>query len=138
MLAADVVLLASGTATLEAMLSKRPMVVGYRVSPTSYRIARALNMLKTDVYALPNILARACGLGNDLLVPELMQDDCTAANLASATLALMQDSERRGHVVAAFEFLHQQLRGQLEGEAADHAADAIAELIEAPAATAAG
>lgn len=138
MLAADVVLLASGTATLEAMLSKRPMVVGYRVSPTSYRIARALNMLKTDVYALPNILARACGLGNDLLVPELMQDDCTAANLASATLALMQDSERRGHVVAAFEFLHQQLRGQLEGEAADHAADAIAELLETPAVTAAG
>ena len=138
MLAADVVLLASGTATLEAMLSKRPMVVGYRVSPTSYRIARALNMLKTDVYALPNILARACGLGNDLLAPELMQDDCTAAQLASATLALMQDSERRGHVVAAFEFLHQQLRGQLEGEAADHAADAIAELLESPAATAPG
>src|SRR5690349_15885210 len=74
MLAADVVLLASGTATLEAMLAKRPMVVGYRVSPWSYRIARAFNMLKTDVYALPNILARACGLGQEKLVPELMQE----------------------------------------------------------------
>src|SRR6202012_3489004 len=92
MLAADVVLLASGTATLEAMLSKRPMVVGYRVSPTSYRIARALNMLKTDVYALPNILARACGMGKDaMLVPELMQDDCTAAKLTEATLTLFRD-----------------------------------------------
>lgn len=132
MLAADVVLLASGTATLEAMLSKRPMVVGYRVSPTSYRIARALNMLKTDVYALPNILARACGLGNDLLAPELMQEDCTPANLAAATLDLLQDSERRGHIVATFEFLHQKLRGELEGDAANHAADAIAELLNPP------
>ncbi|HEX7814386.1 lipid-A-disaccharide synthase [Dyella sp.] len=133
MLAADVVLLASGTATLEAMLSKRPMVVGYRVSPISYRIARALNMLKTDVYALPNILARACGLGDALLAPELMQDHCTPATLAAATLDLLQDSERRGQIVAAFEFLHQKLRGELEGNAADHAAEAIAELIDAPA-----
>ncbi|HEY9132763.1 MAG TPA: lipid-A-disaccharide synthase [Dyella sp.] len=132
MLAADIVLLASGTATLEAMLSKRPMVVGYRVSPISYRIARALNMLKTDVYALPNILARACGLGQALLVPELMQDDCTAEKLAAATLDLLQDSERRGQIVAAFEFLHQQLRGELDGQAADRAAEAIAELIDRP------
>jgi lipid-A-disaccharide synthase len=131
MLAADVVLLASGTATLEAMLAKRPMVVGYRVAPLSYRIARALKMLKTDVYALPNILARAAGLGDGLLVPELMQDDCTAGNLAAATLALFKDSERRGAIVAAFEQLHQALRGGLEGHAGDRAAAAIAELIDA-------
>lgn len=133
MLAADAVLLASGTATLEAMLAKRPMVVGYRVSPTSYRIATALRMLKTDVYSLPNILARACGLGKRLLVPEFMQDDCTADNLARATLELLGDSERRGSIVAAFEFLHQELRGGLEGRAADHAAEAIADLMAAPA-----
>ncbi|MCX7513644.1 lipid-A-disaccharide synthase [Frateuria sp. STR12] len=132
MLAADVVLLASGTATLEAMLAKRPMVVGYRVSPWSYRIARAFNMLKTDVYALPNILARACGLGEEKLVPELMQDDCTAANLAEATLALFADSERRGHVVAAFEQLHRTLRGGEEGGAGERAAAAVAALLEAP------
>ncbi len=130
MLAADVVLLASGTATLEAMLAKRPMVVGYRVSPASYRIARALKMVTTDVYSLPNILARAGGLGRELLVPELMQDHCTAANLAAATLALFKDSERRGRIVAAFEHLHQELRGGLEGQAGDRAAAAIAELIE--------
>ncbi|MDE3073526.1 MAG: lipid-A-disaccharide synthase [Pseudomonadota bacterium] len=131
MLAADVVLLASGTATLEAMLAKRPMVVGYRVAPLSYRIARALRMIKTDVYTLPNILARACGLGNELLVPELMQDDCTAENLAAATLALFKDHARRGAIVIAFEQLHQALRGDLEGHAGDRAAAAIAELIDA-------
>jgi lipid-A-disaccharide synthase len=133
MLAADVVLLASGTATLEAMLAKRPMVVGYRVAPMSYRIARALKMLKTDIYSLPNILARASGIdiGGGLLVPELMQDDCTAENLAAATLALFKDSERRGAVVAAFEQLHQALRGGLDDQAGDRAATAIAELIDA-------
>ena len=130
MLAADVVLLASGTATLEAMLAKRPMVVGYRVAPLSYRIARAMKMLKTDIYSLPNILARASGLGDDRLVPELMQDECTAGNLAAATLALFRDSERRGHIVSAFEQLHQALRGSLEGHAGDRAAAAIAELID--------
>ncbi|HZX72484.1 MAG TPA: lipid-A-disaccharide synthase [Rhodanobacter sp.] len=130
MLAADVVLLASGTATLEAMLAKRPMVVGYRVTPTSYHIARALKMLKTDVYSLPNILARASGLDGELLVPELMQDHCTAENLAAATLALFKDSARRGAIVTAFEHLHQELRGDLEGHAGDRAAAAIAELID--------
>ena len=132
MLAADVVLLASGTATLEAMLAKRPMVVGYRVAPLSYRIARALKLIKTDVYSLPNVLARATGLSDEPLVPELMQDDCTAENLAAAILALFQDSTRRGHIVAAFEQLHQILHGGLDGRAADHAAAAIAELIDKP------
>jgi lipid-A-disaccharide synthase len=106
------------------------MVVGYRVAPASYRIARALRMLKTDIYALPNILARASGLGGDLPVPELMQDDCTAENLADATLALFRDSERRGRIVAAFEQLHQALRGDMEGQAGDRAAAAIAALID--------
>jgi lipid-A-disaccharide synthase len=129
MMAADLVLLASGTATLEAMLAKRPMVVGYRVAPMSYRIARALKMLKTDIFTLPNILARAEGLP-DLPVPELMQDDCTAAKLADATLALFRDSERRGAVVAAFEHLHQALRGNDGNHAADRAATAVAELLE--------
>ena len=132
MLAADVVLLASGTATLEALLAKRPMVVGYRVAPLSYRLARLLNMLRTDIYSLPNILARALGLGDGQLVPELMQDDCTAANLADATLALFHDTGRRGAIVAAFEQMHVALRGDDAGSAADRAAAAIAELLEQP------
>ncbi|WP_329742794.1 lipid-A-disaccharide synthase [Dyella sp. A6] len=132
MLASDVVLLASGTAALEAMLAKRPMVAGYRVSPVSYGIARTLNMLKTDVYTLPNILARASGMGEKaLLVPELMQDDFTAAKLADATLALFNDSERRGAIVAAFEQLHHALRGDAESPAGDQAAAAIADMLDA-------
>jgi lipid-A-disaccharide synthase len=108
--------------------------VGYRVSPLSYRIARWFNMLKTDVYALPNILARACGMGKDsLLAPELMQDDFTAEKLAQATLQLFGDSERRGSIVAAYEQLHEALRGHLPGHAGDRAAAAIVELLDAPA-----
>lgn len=130
MLAADVVLLASGTATLEAMLAKRPMVVGYRVSPWSYRIARLLRMLKTDIYSLPNVLARASGLGDPLPVSERMQDDCTAAHLADDTLALFRDSDRRGAIVATFEQLHRALQVDLSGHAGDAAAAAVVELIE--------
>ncbi|RYZ70844.1 MAG: hypothetical protein EOP91_12495, partial [Lysobacteraceae bacterium] len=80
MVAADVVLLASGTATLEAMLAKRAMVVGYRVAPLTYRIVKAFGLLKVERYALPNVLA-----GSDV-APELMQDECTPQNLAAAVL----------------------------------------------------
>jgi lipid-A-disaccharide synthase len=131
MLAADVVLLASGTATLEAMLAKRPMVVGYRVSPLSYRIARWFKLLKTDIYSLPNVLARALEGPDATPVPELMQDACTASNLAEATLALLRDSERRAAIVACFERLHEQLRGDGDVTAGERAAQAIAELIDA-------
>ncbi|HEX7340504.1 MAG TPA: lipid-A-disaccharide synthase [Rhodanobacteraceae bacterium] len=132
MVASDVVLLASGTATLEAMLAKRPMVVGYRVAPSSYRIARWLKMLKTDIYSLPNILAHADDAAAPLPVPELMQDDCTVDNLAQAVLELLGDSERRGLITARFEHLHQQLRGPASDELpAAVAADAVADLIHA-------
>lgn len=130
MQAADIVLLASGTATLEAMLVKRPMVVGYRVAPASYRIARMLRMLKTDIYALPNILARADNPQAPLPVPELMQDDCTAEKLADATLALFDDPQRRGDIVATFERLHRSLQGDAPPDhPAGPAADAVADLI---------
>jgi len=132
MLAADAVLLASGTATLEAMLAKRPMVVGYRVAPSSYFLARALGMLKTNIYALPNILARAGGQAGAPLVPELMQDRCTAGNLAAATLELFRDSARRTHIVECFEQLHRELKGSAQGSAAERAADAVIELLGAP------
>lgn len=130
MLAADVVLLASGTATLEAMLAKRPMVVGYRVAPTSYYIARMLRMLKTDIYALPNILARADDRQAPLPVPELMQDACTAENLAGAVLEMFASPERRGKITARFEHLHRNLLGDAPaGHPAAPAATAVAELV---------
>lgn len=130
MLAADIVLLASGTATLEAMLAKRPMVVGYRVAPSSYRIARMLRMLKTDIYALPNILARADNPQTPLPAPELMQDDCTADKLAEAVLALLHDPNRRADIVATFERLHRKLLGNMQpGHPAGLAAYAVADMI---------
>lgn len=130
MQAADVVLLASGTATLEAMLAKRPMVVGYRVAPASYRIARLLRMLKTDIYALPNILARADNPQAPLPAPECMQENCTADRLADEVVALLRDPQRRGDIVATFEHLHRKLLGDMDpAHPAGPAADAVADMI---------
>jgi len=119
MVAADVVLLASGTATLETMLAKRPMVVGYKVAPWTYRIVKAFGMLKVERYALPNVLA-----GADL-APELMQDECTAPNLAAAVSNLFQHPEIVGALQPQYRELHEALRQ----DASARAADAIARLV---------
>lgn len=133
LLASDVVLVASGTATLEAMLAKRPMVVGYKISPISLWLARRLNMIRTEVYALPNILARACGLGpTTVLAPERVQTDCTADQLAAAVLALFRDSHQREAIVRGFEMLHEILRGDLEQPPSDQAASVIAGMLGTP------
>ena len=123
MAAADVVLLASGTAALEAMLAKRPMVVGYRISVLTYRIVRGLNLLKTGVYSLPNVLA------GHALVPELMQDECTAENLAAEVSRLFDEPGRRALMVNAFERMHLNLH--IGGGAAAAAARAVSELLPA-------
>ncbi|MGN6729983.1 MAG: lipid-A-disaccharide synthase [Rhodanobacteraceae bacterium] len=123
MAAADVVLLASGTAALEAMLAKRPMVVGYRISALTYRIVRGLNLLKTGVYSLPNVLA------GHALVPELMQDECTAENLAAEVSRLFNEPGRRALMVNAFERMHLNLH--IGGGAAAAAARAVSELLPA-------
>lgn len=119
MVAADVVLLASGTATLEAMLAKRPMVVGYRIAPLTHAIVRRLGMLKIDRYALPNILA-----GADL-VPERMQDDCTPQALADAVLGWLRNPDAVESLQSRYRELHLALRQ----DASARAADAVAELI---------
>jgi lipid-A-disaccharide synthase len=122
MVASDVVLLASGTATLEAMLAKRPMVVGYRIAPLTYAIVKGMGMLKVDRYALPNVLA------GDALVPELMQDDCTPDKLAEAVLHWLRDPA----AVAALQPRFRELHVQLRRDASARAADAIAELVARP------
>ncbi|GIX34112.1 MAG: lipid-A-disaccharide synthase [Lysobacterales bacterium] len=121
MTAADACLLASGTAALEAMLCKRPMVVAYRLHPLSYALVRALKLLKTPWVSLPNILA------GEALVPELLQGACTPEALASALAESLQPN-RRERLDERFRALHAALRG--EGE--EGAASAILELAQWP------
>ncbi|HVV95648.1 MAG TPA: lipid-A-disaccharide synthase [Rhodanobacteraceae bacterium] len=120
MLASDAILLASGTASLEAMLAKRPMVVAYRISPLTYRIVTSLSMLKTQHYSLPNALA-----GREI-VPELMQDACTPEALASTLLPALRERQTPLPLSAEYRHLHLALRR----DASRSAAAAIAELIE--------
>jgi lipid-A-disaccharide synthase len=122
MIAADAVLLASGTAALEAMLAKRPMVVAYRVAPLTYRIVMSLHMLEVNRYSLPNVLA-----GRDL-VPELMQDACTPEALANALLPALAERRPPLPLLAEYRHLHLELRR----DASRSAAAAIAGLIAAP------
>lgn len=119
MIASDAVLLASGTAALEAMLCKRPMVIGHRISPTTYRIVSTFGMLKTRFVGLPNVLA------NEGLVPELLQHDCTPSKLAAALLRWFGHPAAVEALLPRFEALHRQLRC----DASARAADAVAELI---------
>ncbi|MCD7099652.1 lipid-A-disaccharide synthase [Stenotrophomonas sp. MMGLT7] len=122
MQAADAVLLASGTATLEAMLVKRPMVVSYKVAPLTYRIVKALGLIKVDRYALPNILA-----GEDL-APELIQHDCTPERLAAALLHWFRHPE----AVAALQPQYLRIHGELRRDASARAAEAVAGLLAQP------
>ena len=119
MVAGDVVLLASGTATLEAMLAQRPMVVGYRIASLTHAIVKRLGMLKVDTYSLPNILA------GERLVPELMQQDCTPGQLAAAVLRWFEAPDAAAALVPRFRALHADLRR----DASTQAAAAVAELL---------
>lgn len=123
MVAADVLLLASGTAALEALLAKRPMIVGYRIAPLTYFIVKRLGMLKIERYSLPNILH------GDELVPEFMQDQCTADAIAPALQALLDDPARRERQIAGFDAIHASLRAP--GGSASAAADAVLDLLAA-------
>lgn len=126
MAAADVVLLASGTATLEAMLLKRPMVVAYRLSPMSFRIVS--RMVRITHIALPNLLTP------EPLVPELIQDAATPEALAEAVLRRLDDPGRIALEQEAFHTVHLALRRN----ASQRAADAIVALLQDKASTRAG
>jgi lipid-A-disaccharide synthase len=117
MAAADVVLLASGTATLEAMLLKKPMVVGYRLSNLTFRIVS--RMVKSPYIALPNLLAQKP------LVPELIQDDATPKALGQAVIERLENTGERERLITAFTEIHETLRQNAD----EQAASAIAALI---------
>ena len=118
MAAADVVLVASGTATLEAALLCKPMVITYRMSPASHWLLKGKGYL--PYYGLPNILAR------EFVVPELIQDDATAANLSQALLNLLGDIGVRDRIVRRFT----KLNASLSRGAARQAALAVLPLLQ--------
>ena len=106
--ACDAVLIASGTATLEALLYKRPMVVAYRVAPLTYRILKQL--VKSPYISLPNLLAER------LLVPELIQDAATPEALAQAVAPLIDGGQVQ---TEGFDVIHRALRRDASVSAAD-------------------
>lgn len=112
--ACDAVLIASGTATLEALLYKRPMVVAYRLAPLTYWILK--RMVKSPYVSLPNLLAQR------LLVPELLQDAATSDALAQTLAPLVTDGTQQ---TDSFDRIHRTLRR----DASNQAADAVLALL---------
>ena len=110
MMAADVVLVTSGTATLEAALLKRPMVIAYKLSSLSHRMMKRMGYLPW--VGLPNILA------GRFIVPEFIQDDATAENLAQAMLNLYADKKSCARIGEVFHEMHLQLRQNTAEKAA--------------------
>lgn len=102
MAASDAVLAAGGTAILEAMLLKRPVVMAYKVTPMSYWLAGWL--VKVDMFSLPNLLA------GERLIPEFIQDQVTAENLSRAVLDYLERPQQAAALRETFTHLHKQLR----------------------------
>ena len=118
--AADVALVASGTATFEALLCKRPMVVGYRMHPLTYHLITGLGLLKTERVAMANLLS------GQPLAPELLQGACEPERLASELEVLFRDGARRAEIEAAYAETHRRLRTETNALAAD----AVLDLLE--------
>ncbi|MBG6247190.1 MULTISPECIES: lipid-A-disaccharide synthase [Symbiopectobacterium] len=110
MIASDAALLASGTAALECMMAKCPMVVGYRMKPFTFWLAKRL--VKTPWVSLPNLLA-----GREL-VKELLQEECTPDKLAAALLPWLEGGEDVKQLHETFLALHQQIRCDADTQAA--------------------
>jgi lipid-A-disaccharide synthase len=117
--AADCVLTASGTATLESLLLKRPMVVGYLIHPLTSHLLKMLRLVKVPYVAMANLLA-----GREL-APEFIQERCRADLMAPALLALLDDSERVARITDEYMRIHAGMRHN----AAHEAALAVLELI---------
>lgn len=117
MVASDAVLLASGTAALEAMLCHRPMLVAYRMAPATHWLARRL--VKTEWISLPNLIAR------ESLVPELIQEAASPESIAARLGALLDDAPGRAALEARFAEMH----AGLQRDASRRAAEAIEALV---------
>lgn len=109
MIASDTVLLASGTASLEAMLCKRPMVVAYRLKWLTHQMMRFL--YKAKYFALPNLLA------DELIVPELLQEDVNPQTISEHLLPLLSGEKQQN--LDCFDTLHKSLRKNADIQSAD-------------------
>jgi len=117
MAAADVVLLASGTVTLEALLLKKPMVVAYKLAPLSHFILSRL--VKSPWISLPNLLAQK------MLVPELIQEKATPEALCNGVMNYFENPDEAQQLIETFTAMHLELKR----DASVRAADAVAQLI---------
>ena len=100
--AADLVIGASGTATLETALYKKPMIMIYRMSSISWQILKRMRYL--PYVSLPNILL------NKFYVPELLQNDATPENITSKTIEILKDTSYRKNLLIQFTKIHHQLK----------------------------
>ncbi|MCA1779489.1 MAG: hypothetical protein LC637_08930 [Xanthomonadaceae bacterium] len=117
--AADVALTASGTVTLEALLTKTPMVVFYHLAPATYHLARALRLVKSRWISLPNVLAGRS------LVPERIQRQASAEALTTDLLAWLEDSARRAEFREQASRIHEILACDAAANAAGHILNCI-------------
>jgi lipid-A-disaccharide synthase len=116
--ASDLVITASGTATVQAALHERPMVVVYRLSPMTYELGKPF--LKVDMYAMPNLVA------GRRVVPELIQDDCTPERIADEAVRLLTDNGLRAQASEALRGVRARLGAPgASGRAADAILDAV-------------
>jgi lipid-A-disaccharide synthase len=119
--AADAALVASGTATLEALLCRCPMVVAYRVGAMTALLLRALHMVRLPHFALPNLLA------GEQLAPEFLQEAVQPEAMAQALERLLDDAVRRGYLLQRFQSIH----APLQKKGAALAAEAVLQLLRA-------
>ena len=116
--ACDAVVTASGTATVQTALHGKPMVVIYKLSPTTYRLGKGL--ARVDMYAMVNLIA-----GRRIVV-ELIQDDCTPEAVTSEAVRILTDVPYRDEMIAALDHVRRQLGGP---GASDRAAEAVLDVV---------
>lgn len=118
--AADVVLVASGTATLEVQLLGRPMVMAYRLAPVTAWILRSFRLIHSPYFALPNLI-----IGREV-VPELVQEEANVAKISAVLQDLLANEDARKNQLSAFKSVH----SRIGSGAANAAADAVLDIMD--------
>jgi lipid-A-disaccharide synthase len=117
---ADAALIASGTATLQALLCRCPMIVAYRFGTFTAFLVRTLRLVRVKYFSLPNLLA------GEQVAPEFLQEAVTPSNLSAAVERALKDAPRRQYLEQKFLQVHQALRAG----GAERAADEILRMLQ--------